>query len=61
MTKKQRASTRNWQKARLIGFHLDYSVLTEEEKRIVNTITGLRIQLLATWDSNSPIINNRPL
>lgn len=61
MTKKVRASTRNWQKARLIGFNLDEYVLTDEEKDLYYEIRKIKRKLLDRWDFNTPIINSQPI
>jgi hypothetical protein len=52
---------RNWQKARLMGFNLHESVLTDAEKIIYRTIVELKNTLLEGWDSNTETLIGHPL
>jgi len=49
----ERARIRNWTKARITGFHIDTSVMTENEKRITGRIYELLQDLKVHWDVNS--------
>lgn len=41
---------RNWQKARLVGFRLDVSVLTENEKRLYDEAMANLNKIKDLWD-----------
>lgn len=52
--KQERASRRNWLKARLLSWVVnDHSLLTDEEIKIVAEIDKLRMKLLDNWNANS--------
>lgn len=53
--RQERARLRNWQKARLISFRLDESVLTEEEKELHRLIMQHKKTLLDFWDSETEV------
>ena len=49
-------SLRNWQKARLAGFCLDRTLLTETEVYYYAQILELKDQLLKNWDGNTEVL-----
>jgi hypothetical protein len=53
MTKKEMASGRNWQKARILGSVVNTKYLTRNEVLIIRFIAGLKMQLLKNWETNS--------
>jgi hypothetical protein len=54
-SKKEIATSRNWLKARLLGFPLPHygTHLTESEQVAFNEIMALRNHLINNWDENS--------
>lgn len=58
---KAKVKLRNWQKARLIGFNLDSSVLGDSEKARYNEILRLKESLLNDWDTNTEVLIGHPL
>lgn len=61
MTERQeRAKLRNWQKAKLIAFKLDESVLTEEEKELHRLIMEHKKTLLDFWDAETEKTTGHP-
>lgn len=55
--RKEQASMRNWQKARLTGFTLiDSDLFTESELQRLHQIRELRQSLLDSWDLNTTIL-----
>lgn len=53
MTEQEKARTRNWNKARLMGITINSSILTDIEKLIAHQILQLRDRLIENWDENS--------
>jgi len=49
-------SKRNWQKARLAGFCLDRTLLTETEKYKYAIILEYKESLLKNWDGNTEVL-----
>ena len=62
LTKKEKASQRNWLLARITGFPLPYcgTPITEAEGDIFREIARLKDLLLDNWDENSKILGMNP-
>lgn len=57
----QEIRTRNWQKARLMGFNLDSRILTVKEKEIYSLILEHKKILIDFWDNNTEELIGYPL
>lgn len=57
----QQIRLRNWHKARLKGFCLDTSILTEAEKELYLKARELLHHLESNWDSQTEILIGHPL
>ena len=54
MSKKQEYfRARNWAKARIIGFSIQNTLLSEKERILLKDIYLLKKELLKDWDKNS--------
>lgn len=53
--------SRNWQKARLLGFCIDTTILTEEEKIVYSEIKEKLFILKRNWDINTAKFLGHPL
>lgn len=54
MSKKQEYSrARNWTKARIKGFFISNTLLSEKERALLKDIYLLKEELLKDWDKNS--------
>lgn len=53
-----KARSRNWTKARLVGFSfaIKAGTVTNEEIEIFKQITSLKMKLLDSWDENSRVL-----
>lgn len=51
--KQQFARRRNWQKARIMGMHIDTRVMTPKEQVIAKQINSLRKELIKNWTEGS--------
>jgi hypothetical protein len=56
-----RSRNRNWQKARLMGFHIDITNLTEDEQMYIESIRFSIKQLLNNWDVSTYLLVNKPM
>lgn len=60
MTNEQKR-TRNWQKARLIGFGMNDIVMTPDEQDLFQELMRIKFRLLDNWDSQTEILIGHPL
>lgn len=56
-----KATQRNWLKGRLMGFHIDTSLLHPSEISFAQQIEANINNLLSAWDSNSYNISGKPM
>lgn len=52
---------RNWQKARLAGFGMNDTVMTETEQDLFQELMRIKFIMLDAWDSNTEILIGHPL
>lgn len=56
-----RGQHRNWQKARLAGFHIDGTNLTPFERSVVKEIEAAKYFLLKHWDNQTEVLLGKKL
>lgn len=52
-TKKEKASSRNWTKLRLLGIVIDTRNLTSKEQKLYSEILELKDEILQEWDKST--------
>lgn len=56
-----KATERNWNKGRLIGFCLNTSTLTNPERLLYQEILNIKDELVKGWDKQTEVFTGNPI